>query len=82
LKTGWIENTPSFHFDVQCWAFNVNLPILLRHGVGIHHAGLLPKYRSLVEKTNARSLVEFGHEGAYQIEQLDLAMRFLASARC
>ena len=30
----------------------------LRHGVGIHHAGLLPKYRLLVEKLPARSLLK------------------------
>jgi superfamily II RNA helicase len=32
----------------------LDVPILLRHGVGIHHAGLLPKYRLLVEKLTAR----------------------------
>jgi superfamily II RNA helicase len=31
---------------------------LLRHGVGIHHAGLLPKYRLLVEKLAQRGLLE------------------------
>ena len=31
---------------------------ILRHGVGIHHAGLLPKYRLLVEKLTARGLLE------------------------
>ena len=31
---------------------------ILRHGVGIHHAGLLPKYRLLVEKLIARGLLE------------------------
>ena len=30
----------------------------LRHGVGIHHAGLLPKCRLLVEKLTARSLLK------------------------
>lgn len=35
-----------------------NVPFLLRHGVGIHHAGLLPKYRLLVEKLTARGLLE------------------------
>ena len=33
-------------------------PSSLRHGVGIHHAGLLPKYRLLVEKLTARSLLK------------------------
>ncbi|MEI6176321.1 MAG: DUF3516 domain-containing protein [Verrucomicrobiota bacterium] len=31
---------------------------LLRHGIGIHHAGLLPKYRVLVEKLSQRGLLK------------------------
>lgn len=31
---------------------------LLRHGVGIHHAGLLPKYRVLVEKLSQKGLLK------------------------
>jgi len=31
---------------------------LLRHGLGIHHAGLLPKYRTLVEKLAQRGLLK------------------------
>lgn len=31
---------------------------LLRHGIGIHHAGLLPKYRVLVEKLAQRGLLK------------------------
>jgi superfamily II RNA helicase len=38
-------------FNVGRSMFNV--PILLRHGVGTHHLGLLPKYRLLVEKLTA-----------------------------
>ena len=30
----------------------------LRHGVGVHHAGLLPKYRLLVEKLTQRGLLK------------------------
>ncbi|MDQ8191687.1 DEAD/DEAH box helicase [Roseibacillus persicicus] len=30
----------------------------LRHGVGLHHAGLLPKYRLLVEKLTQRGLLK------------------------
>lgn len=30
----------------------------LRHGIGIHHAGLLPKYRLLVEKLTGRGLLK------------------------
>ncbi len=35
--------------DMQRW---------LRHGVGVHHAGLLPKYRILVEKLAQRGLLK------------------------
>jgi superfamily II RNA helicase len=31
---------------------------VLRHGVGIHHAGLLPKYRLLVERLTAKGLLK------------------------
>jgi superfamily II DNA/RNA helicase len=31
---------------------------LLRHGIGIHHAGLLPKYRVLIEKLTQRGLLK------------------------
>ncbi|HWA78042.1 MAG TPA: DUF3516 domain-containing protein [Polyangiaceae bacterium] len=31
---------------------------LLRHGVGVHHAGLLPRYRLLVEKLAQRGLLK------------------------
>lgn len=31
---------------------------LLRHGIGLHHAGLLPKYRVLVEKLSQRGLLK------------------------
>lgn len=31
---------------------------MLRHGIGIHHAGLLPKYRILVEKLTQRGLLK------------------------
>src|SRR5204863_3344316 len=30
----------------------------LRHGIGLHHAGLLPKYRLLVEKLAQRGLLK------------------------
>ena len=35
-----------------------DVPVLLRHGVGIHHAGLLPKSRLLVQKLTTRSLLK------------------------
>jgi superfamily II DNA/RNA helicase len=31
---------------------------LLRHGIGIHHAGLLPKYRVLIEKLTQQGLLK------------------------
>ena len=31
---------------------------IIRHGVGIHHAGLLPKYRLLIEKLTAKGLLK------------------------
>ncbi len=31
---------------------------IIRHGVGIHHAGLLPKYRLLIEKLTAQGLLK------------------------
>lgn len=31
---------------------------MLRHGIGVHHAGLLPKYRLLVEKLTAKGLLK------------------------
>jgi len=31
---------------------------VLRHGIGIHHAGLLPKYRLLVERLTAKGLLK------------------------
>jgi len=31
---------------------------IIRHGIGIHHAGLLPKYRLLIEKLTAQGLLK------------------------
>ncbi len=38
--------------------FGKDLKRLLLHGVGLHHAGLLPKYRLLVEKLSQRGLLK------------------------
>jgi len=38
--------------------YGKELQRFLRHGVGIHHAGLLPKYRLLVEKMAQRGLLK------------------------
>jgi superfamily II RNA helicase len=39
-------------------AFGKDLQRFLRHGIGLHHAGLLPKYRLLVEKLAQRGLLK------------------------
>jgi superfamily II RNA helicase len=38
--------------------FGKELRKLLRHGIGLHHAGLLPKYRVLVEKLAQRGMLK------------------------
>jgi superfamily II DNA/RNA helicase len=38
--------------------FGKTLSRLLRHGVGVHHAGMLPKYRRLVEQLARRGLLK------------------------
>lgn len=38
--------------------FGKEMRKLLRHGIGLHHAGLLPKYRILVEKLAQRGLLK------------------------
>jgi superfamily II RNA helicase len=37
--------------------FGRTLSRLLRHGVGVHHAGMLPRYRRLVERLTQRGLL-------------------------
>ena len=37
--------------------FGKTLSRLLRHGVGVHHAGMLPKYRRVVERLTQRGLL-------------------------
>ncbi len=44
-----------FRFDTP---FGKDLQRFLRHGVGLHHAGLLPKYRLLVEKLAQQGLLK------------------------
>ena len=38
--------------------YGKDLSRILRHGIGIHHAGLLPRYRLLVEKLAQRGLLQ------------------------
>lgn len=39
-------------------AFGKDLQRFVRHGIGVHHAGMLPKYRLLVEKLAQRGLLK------------------------
>jgi superfamily II RNA helicase len=53
------ESVGDFRFDTP---FGKDLRRLLAHGIGVHHAGLLPKYRLLVERLaqQGRLAVVFG----------------------
>jgi len=48
------ESIRDFRFDSP---FGKDIARLVRHGVGLHHAGLLPKYRLLVEQLAQRGLL-------------------------
>ncbi|CAM5637467.1 DEAD/DEAH box helicase [Streptomyces hirsutus] len=45
----------SFRFTTK---FGRNLSRYVRHGIGVHHAGMLPKYRRLVEKLAQAGLLK------------------------
>lgn len=49
------EALAGFRFDTP---FGKDIKRFIRHGVGIHHAGLLPKYRLLVEKLAQSGLLK------------------------
>ena len=49
------EALQGFRFDTP---FGKDLQRFLRHGVGLHHAGLLPKYRLLVERLAQQGLLK------------------------
>ena len=49
------EAIGDFRFDST---YGKDLSRILRHGVGLHHAGLLPKYRRLVEKLAQAGLLK------------------------
>ena len=49
------EATPGERFTSP---FGDRLKRLLRHGIGLHHAGILPKYRILVEQLAQRGLLK------------------------
>lgn len=46
-KAAIAEHIGAFRFSS---AFGTTLSRLVRHGIGVHHAGMLPKYRRLVEQ--------------------------------
>lgn len=48
------EALAGFRFDTP---YGKDLQRYLRHGVGVHHAGLLPKYRRLVERLAQQNLL-------------------------
>ena len=49
------ETIGGFRFTA---GFGKTLSRLLRHGIGVHHAGMLPKYRRLVEQLAQRGLLK------------------------
>lgn len=49
------ESLAGFRFDTP---FGKDIKRFISHGVGIHHAGLLPKYRLLVEKLAQQGLLK------------------------
>jgi hypothetical protein len=49
------EAIGGFRFDTP---YGKDLGRILRHGIGVHHAGLLPRYRLLVERLAQRGLLQ------------------------
>lgn len=54
-KLGLVEAIGDFRFTTS---FGKTLSKLLRRGIGIHHAGMLPKYRRLVERLSQTGLLK------------------------
>lgn len=54
-KTAIAEAIGDFRFTTT---FGKTLSKLLRKGIGVHHAGMLPKYRRLVEKLSQEGLLK------------------------
>ncbi|KGI66650.1 DUF3516 domain-containing protein [Mycolicibacterium rufum] len=54
-KAAIAEHLGSFRFST---AFGATLSRLVRHGIGVHHAGMLPKYRRLVEQLAQAGLLK------------------------
>src|SRR6187551_294615 len=54
-KKAIAESIGGFRFSS---AFGATLSRLVRHGIGVHHAGMLPKYRRLVEQLAQAGLLK------------------------
>lgn len=54
-KAAIAEHIGGFKFST---AFGSTLSRLVRHGIGVHHAGMLPKYRRLVEQLAQAGLLK------------------------
>ncbi len=54
-KDAIIAEMGAFRFGT---GFGKTLSKFLRHGVGVHHAGMLPKYRRLVERLTQKGLLK------------------------
>jgi hypothetical protein len=54
-KAAIAEHIGRFRFST---AFGSTLSRLVRHGIGVHHAGMLPKYRRLVEQLAQAGLLK------------------------
>jgi Domain of unknown function (DUF3516)/DEAD/DEAH box helicase/Helicase conserved C-terminal domain len=54
-KAAIAELIGAFRFST---AFGTTLSRLVRHGIGVHHAGMLPKYRRLVEQLAQAGLLK------------------------
>jgi superfamily II RNA helicase len=54
-KTAIADMIGGFRFSS---AFGTTLSRLVRHGIGVHHAGMLPKYRRLVEQLAQAGLLK------------------------
>ncbi|MCA9650558.1 MAG: DUF3516 domain-containing protein [Myxococcales bacterium] len=54
-KRAIAEAIGDFRFDTH---YGKDIKRYLLHGIGLHHAGLLPKYRNLVERLSQRGLLK------------------------
>jgi superfamily II RNA helicase len=54
-KKAIAEQIGRFRFST---AFGTTLSRLVRHGIGVHHAGMLPKYRRLVEQLSQAGMLK------------------------